>query len=144
VFDLDGANLFPFAYELFGPAGFDLKLTGLVDEDARGLWAGAVGVDPADLDAAGYVVCDPDLEGVYIDTLGVSTVIAMLLASPQMTEASMLQSCKVATFGDITRDILWGLCNRKKVPAALAVAAALDSAQAASLTPLVSVLALAG
>lgn len=143
VFDLDGAKLFPFAYELFGPAGFDLKLTGLVDEDARGLWAGAVGVDPADLEAAGYVVCEPDLEGIYIDTLGVGTLIAMLLASPQMTEASMLQSCKVAMLGDITRDILWGLCNRKKVPAALAVAAGLDQAQAASLAPLVAVLNLA-
>jgi putative ATP-dependent endonuclease of OLD family len=30
VFDLDGAKLFPFAYDVFGPGGFDLKLTGLV------------------------------------------------------------------------------------------------------------------
>ncbi|MFP5327844.1 MAG: ATP-dependent endonuclease [Acidimicrobiia bacterium] len=143
VFDLDGAKLFPFAYDVFGPGGFDLKLTGLVDEDARGTWASAVGVGPADLEAAGYVVCDPDLEGVYIDTLGVGTVIAMLLASPKMTETSMLQSCKVATLGDITRDLLWEYCKGRKVPAALAVAAALDPAQAASLGPLVAVLALA-
>jgi hypothetical protein len=70
-------------------------------------------------------------------------VVAMLLASPQMTEASMLQSCKVATLGDITRELLWTYCNRRKVQAALAVAAALDTAQAASLVPLVAVLALA-
>jgi putative ATP-dependent endonuclease of OLD family len=143
VFDLDGAKLFPFAYDVFGPGGFDLRLTGLVDEDARAIWASAVGVDPADLEAAGYVVCDPDLEGVYIDTLGVGTVIAMLLASPQMNEASMLASCKVAAISDITRDLLWEYCKRRKVQAALAVAAALDTAQASSLAPLVAVLALA-
>lgn len=102
VFDLDGAKLFPFAYELFGPGGFDLKLTGLVDEDARSIWADAVGVAGTDLEAEGYVVCDPDLEGVYIDTLGHDTVIAMLLASPQITQASLLQSCQVASVGDVT------------------------------------------
>jgi len=143
VFDLDGAKLFPFAYDVFGPGGFDLKLTGIVDEDARATWATAVGVDPTDLESAGYVVCDPDLEGVYIDSLGVGAVIAMLLASPQMTEASMLQSCKVATLGDITRDSLWNYCKGRKVQAALAVAASLDLAQAASLAPLIAVLALA-
>ncbi len=143
VFDLDGAKLFPFAYDVFGPGGFDLKLTGLVDEDARATWAAAVGVNPPDLEAAGYVVCDPDLEGVYIDTFGVDTVIAMLLTSPQMAEASMLQSCNVATLADITRDILWGYCKRRKVQAALAVAAALDPAQATTLAPIVAVLALA-
>jgi len=143
VFDLDGAQLFPFAYDVFGPGGFDLRLTGLVDEDARAIWASAVGVDPADLETAGYVVCDPDLEGVYIDTLGVGTVIAMLLGSPQIGEASILASCKVAAIGGVTRDLLWGYCKRRKVQAALAVAAVLDPAQAASLAPLVAVLALA-
>ncbi|MGK0155702.1 MAG: putative ATP-dependent endonuclease of OLD family [Neolewinella sp.] len=143
VFDLDGAKLFPFAYDVFGPGGFDLKLAGLVDEDARAIWAGAVGVAPADLETKGYVVCDPDLEGVYIDTLGVGTVIAMLLASPQMTEASMLTSCRVSAIGNITRDLLWEYCKRRKVYAALAVAAALTAPQAASLAPLVAVLALA-
>lgn len=143
VFDLDGAKLFPFAYELFGPAGFDLRLTGLVDEDARDVWAGAVGVDPVDLEASGYTVCDPDLEGVYIDTLGVDGVISMLLASPQITEASMCQSCQVAALDDISRDILWEFCKRRKVPAALTIAAGLDQAQAASLAPLRAALALA-
>jgi putative ATP-dependent endonuclease of OLD family len=141
VFDLDGARLFPFAYDVFGPGGFDLKLTGLVDEDARELWADAVGVAPVALEGAGYVVCDPDLEGVYIDTLGVGTVIAMLLASPQMNEASMLASCKVTAIGDITRDLLWEYCKRRKVYAALAVAASIGAAQAASLDPIVAVLA---
>lgn len=142
VFDLDGAKLFPFAYDVFGPRGFDLKLAGLVDEDARAIWAGALGVAPANLEAEGYVVCDPDLEGVCIDSLGVGTVIAMLLASPQITEKSMRDSCKVAAIGDITRDLLWKYCKGRKVDAALAVAAALTAQQATSLKPLVAVLAL--
>lgn len=143
LFDLGGARLFPFAFELFGPPGFDLKLTGLVDEDARDSWARAVGVAPANLEGAGYVVCDPDLEGVCIDALGVDVVIGMLLASPQVTEASILKSCGVAGLADVTRDLLWAYCKGRKVYAALALAEALDGAQAASLAPLISILALA-
>lgn len=143
VFDLDGAKLFPFAYDVFGPAGFNLRLTGMVDEDHRDKWAGAVGVEPADLESAGYVVCDPDLEGIYIDTLGVPTVISMLIASPQLSERSLLQSCTVATAADVTRDLLWTYCKNRKVAAALAVASELTAAQAASLAPLRTVLALA-
>ena len=146
LFDLDGARLFPTAYKVFGPPGFDLPLTGLVDEDTRVLWANTVGVVPADLENAGYVVCGPDLEGVYIDTLGVDVVIAMLLASPLITEHSLLASCGVATVGDITRDLLWGYCGHKKhkVAAALAVATAIDPAQALSLAPLNALLLLLG
>ena len=100
--DLGGAGLFGLAYTVFGPQGFDLSLNGLVDEDARAKWAAAVGVVPADLEAAGYPVCDPDLEGVYIDTLGVTVVIPMLVASPSIGQAMLLQSCAVATVAAIT------------------------------------------
>jgi len=143
VFDLGGAKLFPFAFDLFGPPGFDLKLTGLVDEDARDTWAEAVGVAPTDLEDAGYVVCDPDLEGAYIDILGVDATIGMLVASPRITEASILQSCGVVGLADVTRDLLWKYCKGRKVPAALAIAGALDEAQATSMVPLISVLTLA-
>jgi putative ATP-dependent endonuclease of OLD family len=144
LFELDGSGLFPTAYKVFGPPGFDLPLNGLLDEDARVAWADAVGIAPADLESEGYVVCDPDLEGVYVDALGVDVVIAMLLASPLIIERSLLTSCGVSVVGNVTRELLLNYCRHKKhkVAAALAVAAAVDRAQALSLSPLTDLLKL--
>lgn len=143
VVDLGGASLFSNAYRFFGPGGFDVPLSGLVDEDARADWADEVGVASGDLETCGYVVCDPDLEGVYIDALGVDMVVGMLLASPLVSERSLLDVCGVAGVGDITRDQLWIYCRQRKVSAALAVAARIDAAQAGALTPITQLLALA-
>lgn len=145
IFELNGSGSFPNAYKIFGPSGFDLPLVGLLDEDAREAWAEEIGVDSADLQAHGYVVCDPDLEGVYIDTLGPDVVVSMLLASPTLTKQSLLKSCGVADAGDVTRDRLWTYCraNKRKVQAALAVARAIDEAQAKSITPITEILELA-
>jgi putative ATP-dependent endonuclease of OLD family len=136
VFDLGGAGLFGLAYTVFGPQGFNIPLNGLVDEDARQKWATAVGVAPAGLEAAGYPVCDPDLEGTYIDTLGVPVVIPMLVASPSIGHNMLLQSCGVASVAAITRDQLWEFCKRHKVVAAIAVGDALTPAQVVSITPI--------
>lgn len=138
VFDLEGSKLFPMAYKLFGPQGFDLHLIGLLDEDAREDWAREIGIAGADLESAGYVVCDPDLEGAYIDAFGVEVVLSMLLASPSITERSLLDSCLVTAVTDIDRDALWDYCRTKKnkVAAALAVSAGMTEAQAKLLGPL--------
>jgi putative ATP-dependent endonuclease of OLD family len=136
VFDLGGAGLFGLAYAVFGPLGFDIPLNGLVDEDARDKWAAAVGVIPADLEAAGYVVCDPDLEGAYIDALGVSVILSMLTASPSIGPTMLLQSSGATALAMITRDQLWEFCKRHKVPAAIAVSDALTAPQVGSITPI--------
>ncbi len=142
VFELDGAQFFRVAFNIFGAPGFDLPLAGMLDEDARGLWADTVGVNHADLEQQGYMVCAPDLEGEYIAALGVDAVIGMLLASPSLTEQSLLTSCGVAARADVTAEMLRKYCSRRKVPAALAVASALTPTQAASLSPVVQLLQL--
>lgn len=145
MLELGGADMFRVAYRLFGPKGFDVPLCGLVDEDARAEWAGILKVKPEDLGGGGYFVCNPDIEGVYIDRLGVDVVVSMLLASPLITENSLLTSCGVAAVADITRDQLWAYCRHKKrkVTSALAIAAGVDAAQAASLTPIAQLLTIA-
>lgn len=145
VLELGGSGLFRVACQLLGPAGFDVPVFGLLDEDARVEWASILGLDPADLEGAGYHVCAPDLEGLYIDTLGVPAVIGMLLASPLITEASILASCGVANVGDVTRDRLLTYCGHKKhkVAAALAVSAGISGAGAAALGPIAALLGLA-
>jgi putative ATP-dependent endonuclease of OLD family len=143
VLDLGGAKMFGSAYEIFGPAGFGVQMAGMVDEDARSDWAAEVGVVPADLETNGYVVCDPDLEGVYVDSLGTAAVTTMLLASPKITENSIKQTCGVADLAHLTTEQLATYCRKHKVAAALAVAAALQPAQAQTLKPIVDLLALA-
>lgn len=145
LFNLDGADLFSKAYEIYGPAGFDLPLVGMVDEDRRQKWADTIGVPAADLDrpGQGYVVCDPDLEAEYIAALGVPLVAGVLAAAPALGTASLLASTGAATIAALTDAQLARYCRRHKVPAALAVAQSLTAAQAATLTPIVSLLALA-
>jgi putative ATP-dependent endonuclease of OLD family len=144
LFELGGAKLFPIAYKLFRPAGFDVHLVGLLDEDASETFAGEIGVAKADLGTKGYVVCDPDLEGVYVDALGVPVVIEMLLASRSINERSLLDTCGVGATADIGRDALWTYCRSKKhkVAAALAVNTGLQAAQARQLVPLITLLGL--
>lgn len=146
LFDLEGKNQFPLAYRLFGPTGFNLHLVGLLDEDARESWAEEIGVAQDDLGTAGYIVCDPDLEGMYIDALGVEVVRDTLCSSPSIGERSLLAACGVFAVADIDRDALWNYCTHKKrkVTAALAVSAALDVTKAESLTPLIVLLQLVG
>ena len=138
IFELDGSNLFPTAYKVFGKPGFDLPLYGLLDEDARAPWAGQLGVPAADIEAAGYVVCDPDLEAVYVAELGRDRVLAMLLGSDQITEASLLAACGVAALSDVTAEVLAACCGHKKrkVRAALALATAMDAGDAEKLLKL--------
>lgn len=145
LFDIGGAGLISIAYPVFGPAGFNVPMVGMLDEDARDDWADELGVAPAKLEAAGYVVCDPDLEAACIDSLGFNVVLQMLLASPVVKERSLLDVCRIAAVGDITRDLLWAYCRGgpRKVACATAVASGLDAAQAASIGPIVQLLALA-
>lgn len=144
VLDLGGAKMFGSAFEIFGPGGFDARLAGMVDEDARADWAAAVGVAPPDLEAQGYVVCDPDLEGVYVDALGVADTLAMLLASPSISPNSVKQATGKADLTQLTGTELDAYCRKgsRKVTSALAVAAAITPAQAATITPIVDLLAL--
>lgn len=145
ILELDGSASFRHGYRALGPPGFDLPLVGLLDEDARVEWADEVGVQPVDLESEGFVACDPDLEGVYIDRLGHDVVISMLVGSATVSERSLLDSCGVLDTTQLTRDLLWTYCRagKHKVQAALAVAMAIDEAQARSITPLVDVLQLA-
>jgi putative ATP-dependent endonuclease of OLD family len=140
VFELDGGGLFGLAYELFGPSGFAIPVFGLCDTDYAANWARAIGVTELQLPSVGIITCTPDLEGEYVNRLGVATVVTMLLGSGNVSEARLKGACGVANVSDITADGLARFCSNDKVLAALAVAAALTAGQAASLVPLTDVL----
>jgi OLD-like protein len=85
VVSLDGVtNLGP-ALEAFGPSGRDLQIAGLYDagEEAdvrRAMERAGLGRDLAqeEMEALGFYVCDPDLEGELIRGLGDDIVLRVL------------------------------------------------------------------
>lgn len=137
TFELEGSGLFDLAYGLFGPDGFDRPLYGVLDEDARASWAEALNIAEADLEADGhFFVCNPDLEGLYVRTLGVARVLKLLLASPNVTEDSIRKACGGTQIADVSEELLADYCRHKKrkVRAALALAAGLTEAEAQAIT----------
>jgi putative ATP-dependent endonuclease of OLD family len=137
VFELHSADFFPFAYSLLGPAGFDLPTTGLVDSDGAPKWAATIGVSETDLHTRGFDVSDPDLEGMYVNALGADTVTSILLTAGVASETSIVRSCGIGAVADLTPELLANYCRKKrKVPAAVAVAAALSRAQVEAMPPL--------
>jgi putative ATP-dependent endonuclease of OLD family len=141
IFEMDGGGLFERAYELFGPPGFELPIFGLLDEDARSIWAEVLGIEPENLGQGdNYAVCNPDLEGAYVERLGVTRILELLFASPNFTENGVRNSCGV-DLRDIRPAILTEYCGHKKrkVHAALAVATGMTQQEAEVLTPMVTI-----
>jgi putative ATP-dependent endonuclease of the OLD family len=123
IFELDGSTFFGKAYGMFGPDGFNLPVSGLLDEDSRPLWADAVGVAPAALESKGFVICAPDLEGLYVTTLGVQRLMELLEAG-EFAESQILSTCAESDRSAVTEEQLSDFCRhkRRKVKSALAIA----------------------
>lgn len=84
LLSLEGANVFATYLQLLGPRGLDLELFGLVDADKEGDWidalnaAGVAIADRHQLAAAGFEVCDPDLEVELLGALTAAQVDAVI------------------------------------------------------------------
>ncbi len=142
VFELDGAGFFSTAHSFFGKPGFDLPLLGMLDEDKRQSWARVIGVAPAALESQGFTVCNPDLEGVYVDALGCGRVVPLLVSSG-FTEMGIRQACGVADMANVTNGALADFCRlkNKKIRAALCVAQGLVAADTQVFPGVVALLA---
>lgn len=84
LLSLEGGDLLKHYLQLFGPAGFGLKLRGLCDLDKEAEWisrldaAGLAVTDRASLNGAGFQVADPDLEGEMLAPLSETEVSAVI------------------------------------------------------------------
>ena len=142
ILELDGSSLFPRAYRLFGPDGFNLPISGLLDEDARVDWAEAIGYSPADIESdPRFQICVPSLEGVYVDCLGVKRTLECLIAGPGFSEGGICQATGM-DLNVMTKEALSDYCNNKKrkVTSALAIAAGLTKIDAEALGPITKIL----
>lgn len=133
VLDLGSAAQFPTAFELFGPAGFGLKVLGACDSDAITSWARTVGCPPTELPALGFFESSPDLEGEYVRAFGTARMASVLAGSPAIGASSLTQSCGVRSIDEITEEALLKYCRRHKVLCSLAMAAAMTSADVAAI-----------
>jgi len=95
VLSLEGGSLFVHYLGLLGPGGLQVNLRGLCDDDKVQEWInrlGAVGLpvhDRASYVAAGFQVCDPDLEGVLVGALTEQEVQVAIDAEGGLAELQM-------------------------------------------------------
>lgn len=121
VFEIDGADKFPNVYKLIGPGGFNIPLFGLVDDQEKGRWLGAVGGKPKNVFGKKVWVCDPDLEAEYCEGLSPAVVARALIDAGVCREQAVLQACAASSIDGVTAEAMSNFCRNNKVAAAVAV-----------------------
>ena len=142
VFELDGANLFSTANNLFGRPGFDLPVYGLVDSSHARVWAAELGVAYAALETAGIVESAPDLEAESVDALRVERVVGVLCRAGVYSEQGILNACCVATIQHLNADLVTRLCRKHKTQAAIAISQVMTAAEVTAIGSIYGLLTL--
>ncbi len=122
---------------MFGPAGFDIPLGLLVDEQEAVDVAGYLGVEEADIHEHGVRVCRPDLERQFVADLGPQRVHACLMDSGEFSRASLPDLDAV---DDPIRAMIECCGGKTKTRAALALAAEMTPEDASAIGPVASAL----
>ncbi len=137
-----GAPGFAPLIKLYGAEGFELDVLGLVDADQVAKVAKELDVeaDAAALRAAGWEVSDPDLEGECVAGLGVQRHCELIVRSGYYNEPQILGSLHAATVDDIDPLGFAEWCRHDKVLHAVALASAMETADARAIASLVSLL----
>lgn len=142
VFEIDGADKFEHVFKFLGPDGFNVRLLGLVDQDAQAKWVGKFHGKPEDVLGTRIWVSDPDLEGQYCTALGGVEVAQILIDAGVCRDQALLQSAAVSDLPLLTPEAVAAFCrkNSNKVEAAVAVGQALTADTAARVTPIANLL----
>lgn len=109
--------------KLFGPNGFNVPMSQLIDEDAEADAADRLGIETSDLPAHGVWVSRADLEDEYVRALGPEAVWSALQASGQFSPNELANCTPTGEAGAYTESDIAEFCRRKKykVKAALSV-----------------------
>jgi hypothetical protein len=126
-----GADKFRDVYAFLGRQGFGIDILGLVDDDAKGKWQGAIGESPNRVyDHTLFVSCK-DLEAEYCAGLGTQTIATRLIAARvARDERALTSSCETASIDDTPAEAIAAYCRKNKIPAALAVREGLTQEEA--------------
>jgi len=135
-----GSGNMPAIIKLFGPSGFQIPLSILIDEDARKETADVLGIPPADVEQHGVFVSQPDLEGEYIAAIGPEETWDVLEKSGLFTGHKLRSWPAAGPGGTRSAENVRAFCLKNKVHAAMAIERALDRATAAKITSVCAVL----
>lgn len=133
VVSLNGAGNFRPAIQLFGPAGFGIRILGLVDQNEEAIPADALGVGPADLPNHDILTCHKDLEEECANALGVVETTKLLTDSGRFTESAILTSTGAPSVSAVSVADLATFLRKNKVESAAALGEGMTVIQAAQL-----------
>lgn len=140
VVDAEGKTTMPLVEKLFGPNGFDVKLTILLDEDAEVAAAKRHGVAAADLTTKSIWISRGDLEDEYVRALGAAQVWAALDASTLFSPNQLNSAAPSGAGGSYTDADVAEICRANKVEAAIVVSGILTDATARAISSVENVL----
>ena len=130
--EVGGAGNMQPVLKLFGPTGFNVPLSILIDSDAVDKTAEVLGVSPADISSKSVWISVNDLEDEYVAALGASACWSALEKS-KLFSANELGNCSTSgPNGERIDEDVAEFCRRKKykVRAAMAIAPELTMSSA--------------
>lgn len=136
VIETDGNGEIRAIANLFGPTGFDVPISRLIDADAEQKIADLLGVTIADLPANSVWVSRADLEDEYVKALGADVVHGALVAGGQFSTGELANCVATGPSGSLTESDVAKFCchSKRKVRAALSVAPILTETSAVKIT----------
>jgi putative ATP-dependent endonuclease of OLD family len=133
VVETGGAGDMGAIWQLFGPDGFHVPMSLLIDRDAVADTARKLGVAEADLNTRSVWISDRDLEEEYTTAIGADTLWQAINASGLFSKNELANCQGTGPSGARTSDDVASFCRFKstyKARAAMVVAGLLDEATA--------------
>ncbi|MER7795891.1 AAA family ATPase [Microbacterium sp. NPDC096154] len=143
VLEVDGSGEMGPVEKLFGPNGFDIPMSLLIDEDAESDMAKHLGVPSEELNSRSVWVSRKDLEAEYVAALGPEAVQEALAGCGYFSATFLRRLQPTGEGGEFTAVDVAGFCrldSKTKVRAALAVAPLLTAQSAAKIQSIESLL----
>ncbi|GHG43862.1 hypothetical protein GCM10012320_08240 [Sinomonas cellulolyticus] len=142
VIETNGSAEISAIAKLFGPSGFDLRISRLIDYDAQGTTESATGIAVSDFPTSSVWVSDVDLEDEYVKALGAAEVYNALKNSGQFSTNELSNCTPTGIGGTYTEADVAAFCRRGKykIRASLSVLPILTSANASKISSINSLL----
>ena len=126
---------------LFGPSGFNVPLSLLIDADAETATAKKLGVPTADLNGHFVWVSQADLEDEYVAAIGAVKLQTAFAASSLFSPGQLANLAVSGPAGTVTHSDVAAFCRLYKVNSALVAISILDESAARAITSIEGLLA---
>lgn len=136
IIETDGSGEITAIEKLFGPTGFNIPISRLIDADAEQKLAQELGVAVADIGSKSVWVSRADLEDEYVSALGADVVHGALQSGGQFSSNELANCLPTGPGSSYTAADVAGFCrvSKRKVRAALSVLPVMTPGNAAAIT----------